>query len=299
MPQPSFHLQLSSEILTAWAAAPGTSPFDPFDTRNRTAFLHGSLGPDMGFFPGSVLMLSRLAHRDPTADLVRELLRQAHNERALAFGCGWAGHILLDAILHPAINAAAARRLGVCLSEAPPAQIEHAHIRLEIGLDLQVQRSHPALPRLRLDPVFDAGGLEFVTRALASVHGRVLPELTVVAAHRRVSQILGPMLALQAAMAFARTDGAEGTLTPAILSMRAGLGTLQMLATSVKGRSSKTAAFLAPLQPDAELTSQVSAGVARFRREFQSHAERGFATLPNYNVDDGSIAAVSYGESAA
>ncbi len=177
MPQPSFHLQLASEILDAWADQPGACPFDPDSNACTQAFLHGSIGPDLGFFPGATRILATLAHSTPTGDLIREMLARAHGERETAFTYGWATHVLADAIMHPLINQAAADVLGVPLSVANPTDVQHLHIRLEIGLELVMH------------------GARVSTDALA-------------AAHRRVCRILGPMLALQSSMAFARTDGA-------------------------------------------------------------------------------------------
>jgi hypothetical protein len=299
MPQPSYHLQLSGEILDTWSESPTSSPFDPNHPKNRTAFFHGSLGPDMGFFSAESQFLARVSHRCPTGDFARELLRQAQSDVQIAFSFGWVSHILLDALVHPLINAAAAQRLGLDLETTPLAELEHTHIRLEIGLDLAVHRRHTRLHRLRLEPLFDAQSLGFLGRALAGVHGSSISGAVLDATHRRVCQVLRPMLTLQATMSYARVDGALGTLTPAVWSARAGLGTLQAVASRVKGAGSKTAAFLTPLHVETELLQKIGEAVARFRREFQSHVTSGLATLPNYHVDTGRIDDAGYSESAA
>jgi hypothetical protein len=299
MPQPSLHLALCHDLLDAWSDRTGDSPFDSRDAQNRAAFLHGALGPDMGFFPGALLLLARLAHQNPTGEFVRVLAQHAPSERDFAFACGWASHLLLDAVIHPLINARAATLLGLRLEDVALAQLEHTHIRLEIGLDLAVHRRQPQLQRLRLNPVFDNPGLQHLARCYTRVHGVAIPLSALMVAHRRVCQILGPMLTLQSSMAFAGADGAAGDRSPAVWSVRAGLGTLQALARGFKGAASKTVAFLTPVRVDAELLGEIDVAVARFRPLFQSHLEAGLARWPNYNIDTGQIEPASYGESAA
>lgn len=299
MPQPACHLRLSNQILETWIENPSLSPFDSTDPINRAAFRHGSLGPDMGFFPGAEPFLARLSHRGPTGDVARELLRHANTAVQRAFTYGWVTHVLLDAAVHPHINESAAGIMGVRLEDASPSALEHTHIRLEIGLDLTVHRADPSLQRLRLTPLFDSAGVGFISRALAAVHGVSFSHDVIAGAHRRVGQVLGPMLGLQATMAFARVDGAQGAITAAVWSARAGLGTLQAVASRVKGPDSKTAAFLRPLRIDHDLSQRIHEAVARFRAEFQSHVESALATLPNYNIDTGRIEVGRHCESAA
>jgi zinc dependent phospholipase C len=299
MPQPSYHLQHSREILDSWTENPTASPFDSKSPANRAAFLHGSLGPDMGFFSGAAEFLARLSHRSPTGDFARELLRHAHSDAQIAFAFGWVTHILLDSMMHPLINSAAAQRLGLDPETAPLSELEHTHIRFEIGLDLAVHRRHTRLHRLRLDPAFDAHSLGFLSQTLGVIHGVSVSGAELDIVHRRVCQVLGPMLTLQATMSYARLDGALGAVTPAVWSARAGLGTLHAVASRVKGAHSKTAAFLTPLHADTDLLQKIGDAVARFRWEFQSHVTSGLATLPNYHVDSGRIDNGRYSESAA
>src|SRR5262245_18481945 len=189
MPQPSYHLQLSLEFLDFWTENPTAAPFDSKLPQNRAAFLHGSLGPDMGFFSSDAQFLARLSHRSPTGDFARELLRHAHTETQIAFTFGWVTHTLLDSTVHPLVNAAAAQRLGLELETTPLAELEHTHIRFEIGLDLAVHRRHTRLHRLRLEPSFDAHSLAFLSRTLGVIHGASISGAELDAAHRRVSQV--------------------------------------------------------------------------------------------------------------
>src|SRR5918992_636154 len=108
MPQPAFHLQLANDFLLDWSDTPATCPFDITSCAQRRAFLHGSIGPDMGLFPGARHDLAVLAHRGPTGELIRAMLACAQNETELAFSYGWASHIFIDALVHPYVNATAA-----------------------------------------------------------------------------------------------------------------------------------------------------------------------------------------------
>jgi hypothetical protein len=78
VPHAAVHFLLASRVLERWEAAPAAAPFE-VDAATRNAFLHGSLGPDMGYFPGADPLLSRLAHYARTGALCRALVAEARS----------------------------------------------------------------------------------------------------------------------------------------------------------------------------------------------------------------------------
>jgi hypothetical protein len=289
VPQPSFHLHVADQLLRGWSDRPEQCPFDVESVASSQAFLHGSIGPDMGFFPGAARSLATAAHSGPTGDLARAMLRGAETDREVAFTYGWVTHILIDAFLHPLINQTAAELLGEPLAQADPLRVQHLHIRLEIGLELDSHRRFDYLQRIRLGRVLEPQGFRFLARAHELVQDLKISTRLLGGAHKRVCRILGPLMGLQASMAFARHDGAVGESSPGVWGLRTGLNTLHALATSVKGSESHTAAFLNPLLVPEELGLKIEPVLTRFRIEYAFHVARDLDTLPNYNVDDGSI----------
>src|SRR5215207_3945903 len=86
MPGCGTHLILARRVL-------GTGPGSGSGAE-RAAFFTGSVGPDMGYFPGGDKFTSDLAHYVGVGQLVRALVRSADNPVAAAFARGWATHIL-------------------------------------------------------------------------------------------------------------------------------------------------------------------------------------------------------------
>ena len=290
MPQPCFHLQIAETLLQRWSAHSAASPFPPSDPTNRFAFLHGSVAPDMGFFPGTPQLLAELAHLSRTADLTREILRLAQSDAQMAFALGWFSHILLDALVHPIVNSTARDLLGPATDHSR-AEHDHMHIRLEIGLDLAVHRQHSQMRRLRLPALFNRDDLRFLGRALAEIHGvSILPNV-LATSHRRVAFFTAPLLTLQATMSACVPPITAPV--PFVHSVKLGLGTLQNVAAYVGGPANWTLAFLSPVNPPEAFARAVDRAVAQFHVEFQRHIDQGLAFLPNYNLDTGEIEEVA------
>ena len=90
-------LALRSWEHPALASVRGTS----CERETWNAFLCGSLGPDMGMFPGGEPLVSDLAHYVRAGDLANRLVDSARTEVQSAFAWGWVAHVLADIALHP------------------------------------------------------------------------------------------------------------------------------------------------------------------------------------------------------
>lgn len=163
-----LHLHLA---LGAFPAAFGASATQ--SPHEHAAFLSGTLGPDLGFFPGGPAAFSRRVHREATADLVRALLAAARTPAEEAFAAGWALHVYADVATHPLVNVEAdVHRLR--RSAQPPRRLDLWHKRVEWGLDcriLEATRYRPALWRQPLSFPADPRGPCLVGRAAESVFG--------------------------------------------------------------------------------------------------------------------------------
>ena len=295
MPHPAFHLKLASDLLDFWSTHPDSSPFSPFESKHRSAFLHGSLGPDLGFFPGSPRVLAELAHHGPTGDLTRELLAQARDAQQAAFAWGWATHVLADALIHPIVNRFAARLAQCSIHER--ALILPLHIRIEIGLDLHALIERPNLRRASLEPLFDRKDISFMVHAYERIHGVSFLSDILLAAHRRVPRFWGLLLTLHNTMLLAGSHPDHRAAPMVAQAARLGLDTLQLVVHWFSGETSESSSFLRPHTPCADFRRELTSGVAEFHRLFQRHVENRLATLPNYNLEDGSV--VESSESAA
>ena len=283
MPLAGMHLRAARKILDTWART-GTAPFRVSERRNRRAFLHGSLGPDMGFFPGGVRLLSELAHACTPGDLTRALFAAARTEVEVAYTFGWCTHVLLDAHVHPVINRWASK-LSLRTGRVSRAAPLYTHQQIEMGLDIAIQRCGPFYGT-ELLPVVD--DVDFIVAAYEVGCGRRIRRVDVLASLRAVSRWTAPLLLLQSVLAVAlRKSPRANRLAPRLA--RATIQGLRSLIGRVSRPDAAASAFLRPLRPGPDLRRDVRSAVARFHSEFQSHLASGFKTLPNYNLDDGTI----------
>lgn len=284
MPQPTFHLLLATEALDRMAAG---APFDCSDADNRNAFLHGAIGPDMGFFPGGTRLISDLAHAQGTGDLIRAIIHGANTPRLVAFAHGWATHILTDSLFHPLINSTAAELEGLPIENS---RVQSMHIRMEIGLDLLAHRMRPDLQRIRLHAFIDSNSARRLSHAFANVHDiEFLPNM-IVSTHRRVTQFLGPLMAIQSAMLIADRNRTGPAWSPIVSGTRLGFNALGLVARSMGGDNSEAVAFLRPQMPAAEFMSTVEQLSATFFQAYERDARAGLLSFPNYDVHRGGVA---------
>ena len=101
----------------------------------RAAFAAGSVGPDIGFFPGGPAALSHRVHLERPGDFLRTLTQEAVSTSERAFAAGWGLHVYTDIAVHPWVEARVASLLGEGIRPAAP---DLWHMRLEWGIDCRL-----------------------------------------------------------------------------------------------------------------------------------------------------------------
>ena len=104
----------------------------------QAAFAAGSVGPDIGFFPGGPAALSHRAHLERCGDFLRALAQGAASPNERAFAAGWGLHVYADMAVHPWVEARVAALLGEGTRPAAP---DLWHLRLEWGVDCRLLAS--------------------------------------------------------------------------------------------------------------------------------------------------------------
>lgn len=138
MPGPALPFLLATIVYARWERTPVAAPFEPCPAV-RSAFLHGSLGPDMGYFPGADPMLAELAHHARTGMFCRALVHEAETDLARAFAWGWVTHVLADVAVHPLVNDACGELLLGRRTPLWGPDVATAHLRVETGSNRAVQ----------------------------------------------------------------------------------------------------------------------------------------------------------------
>lgn len=284
MPHAALHFHLASRVLERWIDAPAAAPFE-VTPATRNAFLHGSLGPDMGYFPGADPLLSSLAHSARTGALCRALAAEARSEVERAFAWGWVTHVLGDVAVHPLVNEACGEllrgeRVPVWGDDAGP-----AHLRVEIGLDAAYCARHPELGTIRLAPALGSHGVGFVARAYARTYGAAPAAGAILAAHRQVTRLAGALQALQqvSSRAIGRGGGAVGW------AIRAGAGLpLQVIATFCPPGSPARGMFT-PVRPAKWLMDEVDDVITNFADWFDGHYRSRLQFLRDHCLDTGIV----------
>jgi hypothetical protein len=277
MPQPGVHLMLADATLQHWRANL-MAPFDMREQVSRDAFLLGALGPDMGLYPGGDTAFSQLAHRRRTTELLFALLSRAQTSRQRAFCWGWLTHILADVGVHPLVNEAATlhARASGC-SEI----VEH--VRTEVGLDVWFAQHFTVTMPAR--PPFVASEMAFIADAYRAVH----------AYHVSTQQLHlmqhGALHFTRLALHFARAvapqmcwneiDQREPVPAAAALLWR--------VASSFGGADSVVRAYLNPRIPEAWLLYGVTSVTRTFAADACAVIARGLHTLPEYDLEDGTV----------
>jgi hypothetical protein len=276
MPQPALHILLARQTLDRWRST-STAPFDVEDDAVVNAFMHGSLAPDMGNFPGGSRALARLVHTRQTGDVQRALLDLASTERERAFACGWLSHILADVLIHPLINDDVERRTSRRVAEI----VEH--VRVEVGIDVWFCWQHAALHGVRLRPAFDSAGYGFLADAMSVANAGVT-------AAQLAQMERGLIIFSHGALHFATTVARELCWRDAAPG-HAPLGSalLWHTATLFSPRDSVVNAYLNPHVPEPRLVRRVEAALGRFDSMLDESIADRAATLPNYDLEDGTI----------
>lgn len=272
MPQPALHLLLARRTLERWQGAGGA----PFDTAGRdvvNAFLHGSLAPDMGNFPGGSTAFARQVHTRRTGAVARTLLRSAATPRERAFAWGWITHVIADALIHPLVNEYALRRA--------PGVVEH--VRVEVGIDVWFCWKNPLLQGMRLDPAFDRGGYAFLAAALADPGGIAVTGAQLARMER------GLILFSHGAVHFATTVARHIWWRDDVSTVPLGSTLLWHTAAFLSPRESVVNAYLTPHVPEPALVRSVEHALRTFETMLDDVVADEAASLPDYDLENGSI----------
>lgn len=276
MPQPALHLLLARQTLDRWRDR-AFAPFDLGDSASINAFLHGSLAPDMGNFPGGSTALAHAVHTRRTGEMQRALFRSAITGPERAFAYGWLTHVIADALIHPLINDDAARR-----STDGVATIRE-HVRVEVGIDVWFCWQHPALSGMRLEPAFDRTGYQFLADCLNDV-------ASVDVTPARLAQMeRGLVMFSHGALHFATTVGRRLCWEDGYQDVPLGSALVWHTALRLSPRNSLVNAYLSPHMPDADLVRLTQAAMSTFEITVDAYSANEAAPLADYNLEDGSI----------
>lgn len=278
MPGPALHYLFAGSVYRRWAAAPIAAPFEPGEI-TRGAFLHGALGPDMGYWPGADPLLGELAHHARTGAFCRALVAEARTGVERAFAWGWVTHVLADVAVHPLVNEACGELLAGERTPLWGAGTEAVHLRVETGLDAVYHGRHPELARFTRLPRLDPAVFAAVRRAHLSVYGAA-PELTLLLrAHRQAIRVLGPCARIRALGA--RAVGGWGG--PGGWVARAALRGMALLC----GPHALARALFSPVRPAPWLLEEVDQIAAGFADWFDCHYVSDLRFLRDHCLDTG------------
>lgn len=280
MPQPALHMLLAGATLRHWHRKPAHAPFETRSADAANAFLVGSLGPDLGLFPGGAAEFSVIAHSGRSGELVRALFRHAATDTQRAFAWGWLSHVLADVAVHPLVNRAGAESAGT----ADKCNLAD-HVRVEVGLDAWYGSRHAVLRRLRLGPAFDTADLAFLSHAFRDTHGYHVTPVQLARMQRNAIRFthLALYFATEAARELCWQETGYGAPTPPVTAL------VWRIASALSVRGSIVHAYLNPARPTAQLRAGVGRVVRRFSSGMDEWVRDGVGLLPDYNLEDGSL----------
>ena len=255
--------------------------------REHAAFLAGSLGPDLGFFPKGPTDFSRRVHHEHTADLVRSLLAAASDEVETAFAAGWALHVCTDVTTHPVVNRRAdrlRRRRSVYGSE----RNDLWHKRVEWGIDCHVLSALEPGPLWRSELLFPAADdrPSLLAGAAGGFFGEEADDRALRAgwaSARRWIRRLGPVFAWTGSCRSPARGRPAAAMAPLLRPLARGAALL----LEDRERLEDAVAVLSPEPPpDAFTGGMLEAGVEAVEL-FQRHWREGFESFPNLDLDTG------------
>jgi hypothetical protein len=282
MPNVTLHLLLAERAREEWLARPDQAPFPVDDPEFINAYHHGAFGPDLGYFPGGVRLLSDLAHCVRSGDLTTSLLDSARTPLERAYAWGWATHVLADRLVHPLVGRGVSELVhGDPRGFVSGADNPTAHVRVETGLDAWISNLHPNLRQVRLAPVFDGTSVRFLQEAYRRVYGVEIPGGAFLSSHLILTRRSGHALAGMALLGGDLERATGGGFLVRTLSGFAGFA----LDRLEGGRL--TLAYLSPVSPPAWLRVEVASVVESFPRLVARTQSDPSRHLPNVNLDSG------------
>ena len=284
MPSVTLHMHLAGQVLEAWQAAPSSAPFPPRHPRFVNAFRQGAFGPDLGYLPGGPRVLSDLAHCVRSGDLTRTLVVSARTPLERAFAWGWVTHVLADRMIHPWVGRAVGEVLTGRRTFVDGNQAQATHVRVETGLDAHYARLHPELSGLRMDPVFDARSILYMTRAYRDTYGLGVAPGVLLSAHRATVRMSAQGLALTGLMARMWVPRPASWASGAL---RWGIEGLREIMEGRFGIRPLALAYLSPIPPARWFVAGVEGIARRFSRQVLAQQHAGIGTLGNFNLDTG------------
>lgn len=285
MPNVGIHFILAGRALERWAVRPAEAPFDPADAAALSAYLHGAVAPDLGYFPSGDRLFSELVHLVRSADFARALLGAAESEEQRAYAWGWVTHILADLAIHPLINRAA-EELRVRQGDGDPLAAARAHMRVEYGLDIAFFGRHPEIERLRFTHPVGASTIAPVSRAFSNTYDLALDGVRLLHSHVMSARVS------RAGLTYDRTMSAGFRRRPLHALSRSLLRGARLplgLVPGVLHRSPLLSAVLHPVPPPRWLVSEVDAAVRRFTDLLASHCAQRLQRLENCDLVLGGV----------
>ena len=277
MPLPSVHFSLAHLVLDHWSADPPNAPFDVASGEARNAYFQGTLGPDMGLFPGGEPLISELAHSHRTGALTRALVQQARTDVERGFAWGWVTHVVADVAVHPTVNDCARSAVlasGACATDERALAL--AHSRLELGLDLRVLARDRRLRGVRLAHVFDRRSIDYLRSAYGDTYGLSFKREWLLRSHRAVAPLAWALLRLE------RLHGHAAPHRTGSVARRL----LCTLARTLKPRLSlQNAAFLSPLRAPRSLVTAYEETRATFWTMMRRLQHDGLRSLGDPDLD--------------
>jgi hypothetical protein len=283
MPQPVLHVFLANRTLAHWRRARYGAPFPLDDAAAVNAFRHGTLGPDMGLFPWSEKLISRLAHTSRTGAIARDMIDAASTHLQRAFAWGWVSHVIADAAIHPLVNDAADRLDATSPVAGAPFLVRH--VTAEVGLDAFYVRRMPELLNGPLRDAFDRDDLDFLAGSLRRTYGVAFDRATLDASHRNVTRFYRLYLVLQRMIAAEQTS----VLLAGSDSVPASLRALRLVLSPFVKASSPSFGFLYPAVPDRALLEGAESVVRDFDERLDALLDGGLPDLPDYDLETGEL----------
>lgn len=301
MPCATIHMLTAGRVMAEWRRSPSLAPFDSTDPELLEHFLHGAMGPDMGFVPGVDRFVSELSHYIRTGDLARTLVEAADTEQETAYAWGWVTHVLTDVKVHPLVGHAVGEHLrGDRSLRLDAAENEEAHTAMEVGLDLVFLSGEENLPSPPRRSAFGEGSIGFLARALGRTYGLEWDPRWLAGAHGRavMATALWPatLRLVSAGRRFDRSPaevagsdaGEGGPRGPAPGRLQRLLGRAALLAAAPFSRpDTSLAGLLRPLRPPAWIVDEVRSFADGFAERFHLHVHTGLEELENRNLETG------------